>query len=229
MIPLALFANPTFSAAVATTFLLCAAIYSAAFLTSQFFQFSLGDSPLGTGLRFLPWTATPLVVVPIAGVLFDRIGARPLAVPGLSMQAGGFASIVALVRDHAGYGSYVVPFVIAGIGISMSIPAASAAALSAAPRESLGKAAGISNTLQQFGAVFGIAIVTAVFNAKGSLVSRAAVEHGYRPALVVAAGFSVLERAVVAINIRRMRHQVAPATELATELGELTSVAAAAD
>ena len=53
-----------------------AAIYSAAFLTSQFFQFALGDSPLGTGLRFLPWTATPLLVAPAAGALSDKIGAR---------------------------------------------------------------------------------------------------------------------------------------------------------
>ena len=75
---------------------MAAAIYSAAFLTSQFFQFALGDSPLGTGLRFLPWTATPMVVAPIAGALFDKIGARPLIVPGLLMQAAGFAWIVYL-------------------------------------------------------------------------------------------------------------------------------------
>src|SRR5271166_790085 len=50
MIPLGLFRSASFSAAVATQFLLAAAIYSAAFLTSQFFQFALGDSPLGTGL-----------------------------------------------------------------------------------------------------------------------------------------------------------------------------------
>ena len=90
MIPLGLFRSASFSAAVATQFLLAAAIYSAAFLTSQFFQFALGDSPLGTGLRFLPWTATPMVIAPIAGAVFDKIGARPLIVPGLLMQAAGF-------------------------------------------------------------------------------------------------------------------------------------------
>src|SRR6202035_2049615 len=71
MIPLGLFRSPTFSAAVATQFLMAAAIYSAAFLTSQYFQFALGDSPLGTGLRFLPWTATPMVIAPIAGLASD--------------------------------------------------------------------------------------------------------------------------------------------------------------
>jgi EmrB/QacA subfamily drug resistance transporter len=75
MIPLGLFRSGSFSAAVATQFLVAASIYSAAFLTSQFFQFALADSPLGTGLRFLPWTATPMVIAPIAGALFDKIGA----------------------------------------------------------------------------------------------------------------------------------------------------------
>ena len=125
-----------------------------------------------------------------------------LVVPGLLMQAGGFAWIVSLAANHAGYSSYIVPFVIAGIGISLSMPCVAAAGLSAAPHSLLGKAAGTINTLQQFGAVFGVAIATAVFNAHGSLANPAAVAAGFKPALAVAAGLSLLG-ALVAIGIRR--------------------------
>jgi hypothetical protein len=69
-----------------------------------------------------------------------------------------------------------------------------AAALSAGQPTELGKASGISNTFQRFGAVFGIAIVTAVFDAKGSLATQVTITNGYRPALAVAAGFSVILR-----------------------------------
>jgi len=202
MIPLGLFRSVPFSAAVATQFLTAASIYSAAFLTSQFFQFALADSPLGTGLRFLPWTATPMVIAPIAGVLFDKIGARPLIVPGLLMQATGFAWIVYLAARSSGYASYVAPFVIAGIGVSMVFPCVSAAGLNAVGPQLLGKAAGVLNTMQQFGAVFGIAIVTTVFNANGSLAGAASITGGYRPALGVSAGLSLLG-AAVALGIRR--------------------------
>jgi len=202
MIPLGLFRSGRFSAAVATQFLMAAAIYSAAFLTSQFFQFALGASPLGTGLRFLPWTATPMVVAPIAGALFDRIGARPLIVPGLLMQAAGFAWIVYLAARSAGYAAYVAPFILAGVGISMALPSVSAAGLNAVGPQSLGKAAGVMNTMQQFGAVFGIAIATTVFNAHGSLASPAAITSGYRPALAAAAALSTLG-ALVALTLRR--------------------------
>jgi EmrB/QacA subfamily drug resistance transporter len=202
MIPLGLFRSGRFSAAVTTQFLMAAAIYSAAFLTSQFFQFALGDSPLGTGLRFLPWTATPMIVAPIAGALFDKIGARPLIVPGLLMQAAGFSWIVYLAARSAGYASYVAPFIIAGVGISMALPSVSAAGLNAVSPQSLGKAAGVMNTMQQFGAVFGIAVATTVFNAHGSLASAAAITSGYRPALAVSAGLSVLG-AATALGLRR--------------------------
>jgi EmrB/QacA subfamily drug resistance transporter len=209
MIPLGLFRAASFSAAGATQFLMSAAIFSAAFLTSQFFQFALGDSPLGTGLRFLPWTATPLLVAPIAGALSDKVGARRLVVPGLVMQGAGFAWIVVLAGTSAGYASYVVPFVVAGVGISMALPCVTVAGLNAAPPALLGKAAGTLNTLQQFGAVFGTAVVTAVFNSRGSLADPAAVTSGFRPALSVAAGLSVLG-AAIALGMRGRRERVGP-------------------
>jgi EmrB/QacA subfamily drug resistance transporter len=201
MVPLSLFRAGTFSAAASTQFLMAGAIFSAAFLTSQYFQFARGDSPLATGLRFLPWTATPLVVAPIAGALFDRVGARRLIVPGLVMQGGGFAWIVVLAGTSASYRSYILPFIIAGIGISMALPCVTASGLNAVAPVLLGKAAGTLNTMQQFGAVFGVAITTAVFNARGSLAGPSAVTAGYRPALAVAAGLSIVG-AVSALGIR---------------------------
>jgi hypothetical protein len=84
----------------------------------------------------------------------------------------------------------------------MVIPTASAAALGSVQPSELGKASGIANTAQRFGSVIGIAIVTAVFDAKGSLASQPAITSGYRPALAVAASFSVIG-AFVALAVRR--------------------------
>jgi EmrB/QacA subfamily drug resistance transporter len=202
MMPLGLLRSRRFSAAVTTQFLMSAAIFSAAFLISQYFQFARGNSPFATGLRFLPWTATPLLVAPAAGALFDRLGPRRLVVPGLLMQAAGFAWIVHLAGTTSGYASYVPPFIVAGVGISMALPCVPAAGLNAAAPGSLGKAAGVLNTMQLFGATIGVATVTAVFNASGSLAGPAAVTHGFRPALAVGAGLSALG-ACAAFGLRR--------------------------
>jgi hypothetical protein len=135
-------------------------------------------------------------------------------VPGLLLQAAGFAWIVVLAGSGAGYTAYLAPFIIAGVGVSMAIPTTPAAALNAVDPAMLGKASAILNTLRQFGAVFGIAIATAIFNSSGSLAGPAAVTSGYRPAMAAAAGFSVIA-ALAALGVRRARGpaltQAAPA------------------
>ena len=61
--------------AALTTFLMSGATFAAAFLITQEFQFARGYSPISTGLRLLPFFATPMLVAPLAGALSDRIDA----------------------------------------------------------------------------------------------------------------------------------------------------------
>jgi MFS family permease len=191
MLPLRLLRIPAFAAANATGFLMFASITSAAFMMAQYFQLGLGYSPLSTGLRFLPWTLTPLLIAPAAGALADKIGSRPLMVLGLAMQAAGLAWVALGATSTTGYGRFVLPLIIAGVGISMAIPTVPTTALNAVPPADMGKASGVQNTLQRFGAVFGVAIVAAVFSANGHLGSPATLISGFRPALAAAAGLSV--------------------------------------
>ena len=93
---------------------------------------------------------------------------------------------------------------LAGVGISMALPAPSAAGLNAAPPALLGRAAGVLNTLQQIGQAAGVAVVTVVFDAHGSLGTPSETLSGYEPALVTAASISLLG-ALAALGIRRQR------------------------
>jgi EmrB/QacA subfamily drug resistance transporter len=224
MVPLSLFRSRVFSAAALTQFLMAASIFATAYVTSQYFQIARGDSPLGTGLRFLPWTMTPLLIAPIAGKLVDRVGARALAAPGLVLQALGFLWILHEAHTHASYAQFVVPFVLAGVGISMALPAPSAAGLNAAPPALLGRSAGVLNTLQQIGQAFGVAVVTVVFEAHGSLDTPAQTLSGYEPALLTAAAISLLG-ALAALGISH--HRQAPERDRAGSPEEVAEGAAA--
>jgi EmrB/QacA subfamily drug resistance transporter len=211
MLPPRLFRSRAFSAACATAFLMSASIFAAAFLASQEFQLVLGFSPLGTGLRFLPWTATPILVSPLAGMLSDRVGRRPVMVLGLLLQGAGLGSIALLATRGTGYGVLVAPLLVAGVGISMALAVTPAAVISAVPPRDMGRASGVTNTLQRFGAVFGIAVGSAVFAANGHLGTAAAFTAGFRPAFAVVAGFSVLG-AVTALAVgSRRRAETVPA------------------
>ena len=212
MLPLPLFRSRDFSAANATGFLMFGSIFAAAFLMSQYFQFTLGYSPLATGVRFLPWTATPIVIAPLAGALSDRIGRRPLMATGLFLQAGGLTWVAVHATTTVGYAELVIPLVLAGIGISMAIPTVTTAALSSVGPEDMGRASGVNNTLTRFGSVFSVAITSAVFAANGHLGSASAFADGFRPALVVAAGLSALG-GVTALAVAERRRAAAMQAE----------------
>ena len=215
MLPPRLFADRTFAAANATAFLMVAAIMAAAFLVAQYFQLVLADSPLETGVRLLPWTATPILVAPAAGALSDRIGPRPLMASGLLLQAAGLAWFAHVATGGAGYGALAVPLVVAGVGISMALPTTPAAALGAVAPADTGMASGTNSTLQRFGGVFGVAIAAAVFAAHGRLGTPAGFDAGFRPALAVAAALSLLGAATALAVRGRRRAVVALAREAA--------------
>lgn len=204
MIPLGLFRIRSFAAANLAQLCNAGAIFSAAYIMSEYFQLGRGDSPLGTGLRLLPWTVTPLLVAPLAGSLSDRIGARALAVPGLLMQAAGFAAIVVLAGGTYPWAAYIVPFVVAGVGVSLALPTLPAAALGAVGTLQVGAASGVVNTGQRVGAVVGVAVITAVFTAHGTLATPTGVVHGFRWGLAASAAISLVGSiAGLAITARR--------------------------
>ena len=217
MLPLRLFANPGFAAANVAGFLMAGSLNAAAFLVSQYFQFALGYSPLETGLRLLPWTATPLVIAPLAGVVSDRIGRRPVLVTGLLMQGVGLAWIGLLAETGASYGQVVPALIIAGIGISMAIPVVATTVMSTVSHHDMGKASGVNSTVQRFGVAFVIAVAAAVFSANGHIGTPVSFVSGFRPALLVIAGISMLGAiAALAAGGRRMPvAEQAPVAEMA--------------
>jgi hypothetical protein len=81
--------------------------------------------------------------------------------------------------------------IVAGVGVSMAIPAAQNSAVGSVATELLGKAAGANSMMRELGGVFGIALAVAVFAAAGGYASPQAFTDGFTPAILVAAGLSV--------------------------------------
>jgi EmrB/QacA subfamily drug resistance transporter len=192
MVPLQLFRSRAFAVGNVTTFLMTGAIFAAGFLVTQEFQLARGYSPVSAGIRLLPFFATPMLVSPVAGAVSDRIGRRPVMATGLFLQTAGLAWVAFRGSLSTSWVELDIALLIAGVGVSMALPTVPTAVLnSVAPRE-LGKASGINYMMQRFGAVFAIAIVSAVFAADGHLGTPASVTDGFKPALAVCAGFALL-------------------------------------
>jgi EmrB/QacA subfamily drug resistance transporter len=191
MIPLQFFRSRAFSAGNAAIFFTFASLFSAVFFYAQLLQTALGYGPLDAGLRLLPWTATFMTVAPVAGALADRIGERPLMVAGLTLQAAGMAWLALIADPGMAYSQMLAPFIVAGVGVSMAIPAAQNSVVGSVASEALGKAAGTNSMMRELGGVFGIAVGVAVFAGAGSYLSPQAFTDGFTPAILVAAGLSV--------------------------------------
>jgi EmrB/QacA subfamily drug resistance transporter len=187
MLPMHFFRSRAFSAGNAAIFFTFASLFSAVFFFAQLLQTVLGYGPLGAGLRLLPWTATFVTVAPVAGALADRYGERLLMVAGLSLQALGMAWLALIADPSLSYSQLLAPFVVAGVGISMAIPAAQNSVVGSVAMDAIGKAAGTNSMMRELGGVFGIAVVVAVFAGTGSYASANAFTDGFGPAIGVAA------------------------------------------
>jgi EmrB/QacA subfamily drug resistance transporter len=192
MVPLRLFGVRAFAMGNATTFLMSGAIFAGAYLVAEEFQFARHYSPVSTGLRLLPFFATPMVISPLAGALSDKTGRRPVMVTGLALLTAGFIWVALKGSLTTSWVELTVALLVAGIGISMALPTVPTAVLNAVAPHEMGKASGINYMAQRLGGVFAIAISTAVFAANGHLGTPASVTAGFRPALAACAGFALL-------------------------------------
>jgi EmrB/QacA subfamily drug resistance transporter len=211
MVPMRFFRSRAFSAGNAAIFLTFASLFGAVFFFAQMLQTALGYGPLDAGLRLMPWTVTFITVAPLVGNLVDRFGERPFMVGGLTLQALGMGWIALIADSGLTYSEFVLPSIVAGVGVSMAIPSAQNSVVGSFSLEEVGKAAGANSMMRELGGVFGVAVAAAIFAGAGSFASPGAFLDGFAPAVAVLAAFSVVG-AVVALALpgRRRTAETAP-------------------
>jgi EmrB/QacA subfamily drug resistance transporter len=210
MLPMRLFRSRAFSAGNAAIFFTLASLFGAVFFFAQMLQTALGYGPLDAGLRLMPWTVTFITVAPVVGSLVDRFGERPFMVAGLSLQALGMGWIALIADPGLSYSEFVLPSVVAGVGVSMAIPSAQNSVVGSVAHDDVGKAAGANSMMRELGGVFGIAVAVAVFGGAGSFASPEAFLDGFAPAIGVVAALS-LAGAIVALALPGRRRAAEPA------------------
>jgi MFS family permease len=190
-------------------------VFGSIFLLSQFFQTTQGLSPLESGLRVLPWTIMPMFVAPVAGLLSDRIGARPLMASGLALQAIAIGWLAAITTPDVAYSALLIPFVLAGTGMALVFAPAANAVLASVRPEEAGQASGATNAIRELGGVLGVAVLASVFTAHGGYGSPQDYVDGMSAALPI--GSAVLGVGAVLALLIPGKDQVAeaPASALA--------------
>ena len=211
MLPLRFFRSRTFAAANGVGFVMYFGVFGSIFLLAPFLQVTQGLSPLEAGIRTLPWTGMPMLIAPIAGVLSDRIGARPLMAGGLALQAGAIAWLAAISTPTVPYAELVIPFMMAGAGMALVFAPSANAVLGSVRQQEAGQASGASNAIRELGGVMGVAVLASVFASNGSYASPQAYTDGMVSAAWVGAAVLALGALIALAIPRKAGRSVAPA------------------
>lgn len=168
MLPLSLFRNSTFAAAIAAATAIFFALFGMTFFFSLYLQNVVGYDPVATGIRMLPFTVMILLIAPVSGRLSDRFGSRWFMTAGTAVLAAGLALGLRMQADSS-YLTVILPsMMVMGAGMALTMAPLSSAVMGSVEQRRAGVASATQTTAQQVGGVFGIAllgaVVTATFN-----------------------------------------------------------------
>jgi EmrB/QacA subfamily drug resistance transporter len=137
------------------------AIFASNFFIPQFLQGSVrGLSPVNTGLALIPQALVLAVLLPLTGVLYDRIGARWLAVAGLAVCGVGLMMLSRINVDIT-TGELVLGMVVLAAGVGLAMMPIMSNSLAAVPAESAESASSLNTLTQRVSQSLGLGIVNA--------------------------------------------------------------------
>src|SRR5215469_8815097 len=174
------------------------AIFGTFLFLTYYLQLIKGESPLTTGLLFLPMIGCILITSNLSSIVgMPRFGPRVLIATGMLLAAGGMA-ILTQVTATSSYVSAVLPaLLILGLGFGLIFAPAINTATYGVSRADSGVASALVNTMQQVGGSIGTSALSTIAltatanyliaHHTGPLAPAIAATHGYVVAFVIAA------------------------------------------
>ena len=124
---------------------------------------NLEMDPALAGLALIPTTVPMIILAPVAGRWYDRVGGKtPLAMGFAVLAAAGVA--LAIGVQEAEYAAMLPGLLLYGIGLALVLTVNDPVSLDMVPVADQGQASGVSATAEQGGGAIGIALLTVLFH-----------------------------------------------------------------
>lgn len=149
--------NVSFSAATLMGGIMGGALSGVLFILPLFLQNLLGYTAMESGLTLMPRSIAMLIMMPIAGRAYNRLGPRLMVAIGLLFIPFGYWELARLTTDISPW-DLVWPQVWIGVGFSLLFAALSTAALAAVPKPIMTAATGLYNVVRQVMGSIGVAV-----------------------------------------------------------------------
>ena len=135
------------------------------FFASEYAQIALAKTPSQSGVFLLYFFIGFVIAAQVGGRMLDRIGAKRPVVLGCALSAVGFwlwaGKVVSL-----DFGSQQTYIIMAGAGMGLMVGPASTDAVNRASQLSYGEATGITQTVRNYAASLGLAILGTILVAQ---------------------------------------------------------------
>ena len=188
-----------------------AVAFSEFFLLTLYLQDVLHYSAVESGVAFIGFALTVVVISNVAQLVVGRFGVRPTLTAGLLVSALSVAWLTRLPVDGQYFWDLFPAFVLGGAGMGLSFVPVTIASLTGVERADAGVASGLINTSRQIGGAIGIAAVSAIAatsarsyadaHAAVTATSAAALDHGFQTALYVLTGPAARSARVIAVTL----------------------------
>lgn len=177
--------NLSFAAGTAIGGILGLTLFGSLILLPFFLQNLLHYNATQAGLTLIPRSLTMVLLMPVAGMLYNRLGVYIMLPFGLTLGSSA-AFLMARLTLDSGSLQILVPQVVQGIGFSFVFVALSTTALSTIPKAKMQYATGLYNLIRQLGGSLGTAIVVALMDHRLTEVSArlAAYASIYNPTFI---------------------------------------------
>ncbi|MGK2933512.1 MAG: MFS transporter, partial [Solirubrobacterales bacterium] len=140
------------------------------FFASMYSQISLGWSASEAGIYLLVFFGGFAVASQWGGRILDSRGAKPAVLLGSALGAVGFFLWAQQMTDlDAGLGGQWIYMVMAGAGVGLVLGPVSTDAVNRAPNTSYGEATGITQTVRNFAAAFGLAVLGTILTTQNKI------------------------------------------------------------
>jgi EmrB/QacA subfamily drug resistance transporter len=177
---LRLFADRMFRFANLSMFMVFTVLFGVLFLLPLFLQELRGLSALESGLTTFPQAFGMLLMVPVTGRLYPRIGPRRMLVMALVGITSTSALFLLVDLETNLWWIRAIMF-LRGISMSFAIVASQAAAFASIPSAETGRASALFNTNRQVAASIGVATLATVL---GDHSSVTVFHHAFAASIV---------------------------------------------
>ena len=211
LLPMRIFRARTLTAANAAMAIVGAVAFSEFFLLTLYLQDVLHYSAVQSGVAFVGFALTVVVISNVAQVIVRRVGVRPTLTAGLLVSAVSVAWLARLPVDGHYFWDLFPGFVLGGAGMGLSFVPVTIASLTGVERSDAGVASGLVNTSRQIGGAIGLAAASAIATTATnhyvsvhavSASSGRALDHGLQSGLYVLIGLLVVG-SLVAVSLVR--------------------------